>query len=46
MAGGLLDQDPLFLLRLDEFLSVKHRHDEQKEAHEKRAKMGPQPKNA
>lgn len=36
-AGGILDQDPLFLRRLQQYTAVKNRHDEQEAAREKRS---------
>jgi len=33
--GGIMDQDPLFLRRLQQYQSVKSRHDEQEAAKEK-----------
>jgi hypothetical protein len=35
-AGGILDQDPLFLRRLGQFTVMKAKADERKEAQEKR----------
>ena len=34
-AGGLLDQDPLFLRRLQQYTAVKNAHDEKEAAREK-----------
>lgn len=36
MAGGILDQDPLFLRRLGEYTVLKARADDKKQAEEKR----------
>lgn len=33
--GGILDQDPLFLRRLQQYTAVKNAHDEKKAAQEK-----------
>jgi hypothetical protein len=40
-AGGILDQDPLFLRRLQQYTAVKNAHDEKERAAEERKNPKP-----